>query len=107
MSNGTIVYKMRQGYKSPSDPDIKIWRYIDFTKFISMIHGSRLHFARLDSLGDPFEGAAPRKVLEGLLDAMDWEAIEAGGTIPTSSVKRSRRVCFLRHGSWPTSIAGT
>lgn len=78
------MYKMRHGYKSPSDPNIRVWRYVDFTKFMSLLHGSRLHFARLDSLADPFEGATPFKVLKRMFDSMNWEAIEAGGHDPDS-----------------------
>jgi len=37
--------------------NIKIWRYMDFTKFISLLSTSSLYFARADSFGDPFEGS--------------------------------------------------
>jgi len=39
------------------DKSIKIWRYMDFTKFISLLSTSSLYFARADSFGDPFEGS--------------------------------------------------
>jgi hypothetical protein len=38
----------------------KIWRYIDFTKFVSLLDKSALFFTRADRLGDPFEGSYPR-----------------------------------------------
>ena len=34
-----------------------LWRYIDFTKYVSLLLSSGLHFARADTLGDSFEGA--------------------------------------------------
>lgn len=42
------------------DPDTRIWRYVDLTKFLDMLSRRKLYFARLDRLGDPFEGAIPR-----------------------------------------------
>lgn len=54
----------------PPDPTIPIWRYIDFAKFVDMLERRQLHFARLDQLGDPFEGA-PSDGTVALLRA--WE----------------------------------
>lgn len=45
-------------FKQPSNPDIKIWRYMDFTKYVSMLDSGSLYFARADLLGDPFEGSS-------------------------------------------------
>lgn len=41
----------------PSDPNIKLWRYLDFTKFVSMLEKRCLFFPFADYLNDPFEGA--------------------------------------------------
>lgn len=46
---------------APEDEDVKVWRYLDFTKLISLIDTRRLFFARADSFDDPFEGSYPRK----------------------------------------------
>jgi len=45
---------------APANVDVKIWRYMDFTKFVSMLEEAGLFFARLDRLGDPFEGSSTR-----------------------------------------------
>ncbi len=37
--------------------DTHLWRYMDFTKFVSLLERSALHFCRADLLGDPFEGS--------------------------------------------------
>jgi Protein of unknown function (DUF2971) len=37
----------------------KIWRYMDFAKFISLLDKKALFFSRADKLGDPFEGSFP------------------------------------------------
>ncbi|WP_452218923.1 hypothetical protein [Lacinutrix undariae] len=39
------------------DKDIIIWRFMDFTKFISLISSNTLFFTRADKFEDPFEGA--------------------------------------------------
>lgn len=43
----------------PPDPDQKIWRYMNFTKFVSMLETQSLFFCRSDRLGDHFEGSLP------------------------------------------------
>jgi len=47
-------------FKQPSDPGTPIWRYMDFTKFVSMLESGALFFSRADCLGDPFEGSYSR-----------------------------------------------
>jgi hypothetical protein len=44
--------------KIPQHPDAYIWRYMDFTKFISMLSGQSLFFTSVPSLAkyDQFEG---------------------------------------------------
>lgn len=44
-------------FTAPDDPHITIWRYMDFTKFVSMLENKGLYFSRSDKLGDPFEGS--------------------------------------------------
>jgi len=39
-------------------PGTKIWRYMDFAKFVSILDNRSLYFSRADFLGDPFEGAS-------------------------------------------------
>ncbi len=51
------MYRPHRECVAPDDPNIPIWRYLDFAKFVDMLERKRLHFARLDQLGDPFEGA--------------------------------------------------
>ena len=50
------------GYKEnaffePPPAEAVLWRYMDFTKFASLLDRSALFFARADKLGDPFEGS--------------------------------------------------
>jgi len=44
-------------FREPNDPNIKIWRYMDFTKFVSLLESRSLFFARADIFEDTFEGS--------------------------------------------------
>lgn len=46
-------------FHNPPPEDAILWRYMDFTKFVSLLEKRALFFARADKLGDPFEGAIP------------------------------------------------
>jgi len=47
--------------KQPEDGNVKIWRYMNFTKFLSLLDTRSLHFSRVDRFDDPFEGSYPKK----------------------------------------------
>lgn len=49
--------KIISGFEPLDNPNTKLWRYMDFTKFISMLEYGGLYFPRADKLGDPFEGS--------------------------------------------------
>ena len=51
------MYKDHKCFISPEIEDAKIWRYIDFSKYVSMLDKSSLYFVRADKLNDPFEGS--------------------------------------------------
>jgi hypothetical protein len=44
-------------FAPPEDEDVRIWRYMDFTKFVSMLENQGLFFPCAENLGDPFEGS--------------------------------------------------
>ena len=53
------MYKEHEAF-APPPPDAVLWRYMDFTKFVSLLEKQALFFARADKLkDDPFEGAWP------------------------------------------------
>jgi hypothetical protein len=54
------MYEDHPVFVQPNNEDIKVWRYMDFTKLVSLIDSRRLYFSRADKLGDPFEGSWPR-----------------------------------------------
>lgn len=53
-----MPFKEHSEFEPPQNSNAKIWRYMDFTKFISTLEKSALYFSRLDKLSkfDPFEG---------------------------------------------------
>ena len=51
------MYKEHPVFLAPKDENIKVWRYMDFTKFVSLLYKRSLYFCRVDKLGDPFEGS--------------------------------------------------
>jgi len=48
-------------FTQPDNKKTKIWRYMDFTKFISLLDTKSLFFTRADKFDDPFEGSYPLK----------------------------------------------
>lgn len=47
-------------FEPPSNPQIRIWRYMDFTQLVSMLEEGGLLFTRGDLLEDKFEGTMSR-----------------------------------------------
>ncbi|MBX9635630.1 MAG: hypothetical protein K2X44_11670 [Magnetospirillum sp.] len=45
-------------FPQPTNIDIKLWRYMDLSKFMHILQTRSLFFSRASQLGDPFEGAA-------------------------------------------------
>ncbi|ELA8128113.1 hypothetical protein ACTNNG_004614 [Vibrio parahaemolyticus] len=44
-------------FEAPANVETKIWRYMDFTKFISLLNSSSLFLSRVDKFEDPYEGS--------------------------------------------------
>ena len=47
-------------FDSPDNKNVKIWRYMDYTKFMSLVMDRNLYFIPADLLGDPYEGSLPK-----------------------------------------------
>lgn len=52
-----MAHKDHLCFKPPEDKNIKIWRYMDFTKYISFLESKCLFFSRSDMFDDSYEGA--------------------------------------------------
>lgn len=51
--------KLEPDIKQKYDRDTIIWRYLDFSKFISLLEEQIIHFTRLDNFYDKYEGLYP------------------------------------------------
>lgn len=49
--------KIPDVFIEPKDRNAKIWRYLDFMKYIDMLDTGGLYFARIHQFNDPFEGS--------------------------------------------------
>jgi len=54
-------------FRDGPPPEAKLWRYLSFAKFASVLDSGLLHFTRVDRFDDHFEGAWP--LANGLLGA--------------------------------------
>lgn len=52
-----LVVPKHISFMPPENKMAKIWRYMDFTKFVSIMEDNALFFTRIDELNDPFEGS--------------------------------------------------
>jgi hypothetical protein len=50
--------------KPGAGQEAKLWRYLSFAKFASLLQSAQLHFTRVDHFDDHFEGAWPKSDLE-------------------------------------------
>src|SRR5688500_2598177 len=44
----------------PEDQNAKIWRYIDYAKFVSLMDRKSLFFTKAINFDDPYEGTVPK-----------------------------------------------
>jgi len=51
-------------FKPPEHPLVKIWRYMDFTKYVHLLSSQSLYFSRSDRFDDPFEGSYSKHNVE-------------------------------------------
>lgn len=58
------MYINHPAFETSCDDSTKIWRYMDFTKFISILDSKSLFFCRADKLPDSFEGSSAKVDVE-------------------------------------------
>ncbi len=61
------MYEEHPSFEPPPQEAV-LWRYLNFTKFVSLLDRKALFFARADKLGDPFEGSYAKKNIIKLRD---------------------------------------
>lgn len=73
------MYVDHSDFEKPIDPGTKVWRYMDFTKFINLLANSTLFFNRADKFRDTFEGSYPssnKELAPVVYPDMDPEVME-------------------------------
>ena len=91
------MYEEHPNFEPPKD-DAILWRYIDFTKFVSLLETQSLFFARADKLGDPFEGAYSKVNIALRPVLYEGKIPESGLRQIAASTKEARR--FTKINSW-------
>jgi hypothetical protein len=51
-------------FRFPKGKSIRLWRYLDVPKFLSMLEYRSLFFCRMDKLGDAFESSVPKNMTD-------------------------------------------
>lgn len=61
-----VVDRRHQAFTQPSNPDIRVWRYMNLAKYISFIQNKSLYFSQLKVLSksDPYEGSTTKEIYE-------------------------------------------
>ncbi len=60
------MYKEHPDFELPSDESLMVWRYLDLSKFMSLLETSSLYFTRSDKFIDPYEGTIPKITVENI-----------------------------------------
>jgi hypothetical protein len=81
-------------FTPPENRHARIWRYMDFTKYLSMLETKALFFCRVDKLGDPFEGTLSRATLEAWRTHMKEFNLE-DSDMPLQWARPHRRWTFV------------
>lgn len=67
MDRSELLVKGRhQAFAPPSNLDMKIWRYMDFAQFVSILDEKGLFFTRADLFEDKFEGTMSQPLYDYL-----------------------------------------
>lgn len=77
------VDRTHPAFPQPSNPNIRVWRYMNFAKYISFLQSSSLYFPQLKILAknDPFEGTTTKK---------EFDKVKNGDSIAIHSQKYRR-----------------
>jgi hypothetical protein len=69
-----LLFREHPVFIPPEKSDRKIWRYMDFTKFVSMLARQCLYFTSLKKMSeqDPFEGLLP----DTYFQCRSWKTVD-------------------------------
>jgi DUF2971 family protein len=74
LTRAVMIFKEHPAFVPPAKSEYKIWRYMDFTKFVSMMARKSLYFTSLKKMAeqDPFEGLLPDTYFE----CRSWKTVD-------------------------------
>jgi hypothetical protein len=85
------MYEKHPSFDLPSS-DSKIWRYMDLSKFLSLLEEQCLFFARTDSFDDPYEYAVPHQSQTAWNNMWEEESNASLGSIDESELEKIDRL---------------
>ncbi|MFB2586966.1 DUF2971 domain-containing protein [Herbiconiux liukaitaii] len=77
------MYFTNGAFEEPA-ADARLWRYMDFVKFVALLESAELYFSRADLLGDAWEGSLPVP-----LASLRGTPLEAEGPVNTWNLSHS------------------
>lgn len=81
--------------ESPNNENIKVWRYMNLSKFLSLIDKESLFLCRADKMGDLFEASLTKKSIDVREDL--FTTLQRDHTFPAELLKKEHEVSsFLR-----------
>jgi hypothetical protein len=95
---GGVMYKEHPLFIQPHNEQSLVWRYMSFTKLVSLLESQCLFFSRADLLGDPFEGSWPKMSLTQGFDIFADEIPEKARPAVKLKLQQMRK-------SWPKYVA--
>lgn len=112
-------YVQKEQFDTPDSDDDEIWRYLKFPSFISVLERNALHFSRVDSFDDDYEGFIPKNLLKVLVQRANEHntqidrTYDQGGEIdtvagmaepnPFEQLKYNRRCSYANCWNWRDS----
>lgn len=75
-------------FPQPKDTNTKVWRYMDLSKFLYLIHRQSLFLSRQDLFNDPHEGSVPKV---NFIERQKFEEEHSGFAQALKSITIQRR----------------
>lgn len=85
----SLPYESSPYLTTPNSSE-KIWRYLDFTKFVSVLADKALFFCRADKFDDKWEGAFPKQNVQKRAANWNISKLDEPSILPFLSASYSR-----------------
>ena len=70
------MYKEHPVFEKPENEDVKIWRFIDFQKYVSLLDIGALYFNRTDRFDDILEGTYSKAVFNAVQNQITDQSLK-------------------------------